>query len=85
MIANRLAAWIRDRKAEIRQAITAARSEPSSTSSPEWYAGLVVSPSSFSRQLGDMQVSLMRANEPQQQTQGHSQAGEEVAVSQQRI
>jgi hypothetical protein len=85
MNSNRLVAWIRDRRAEIRQAMTAARSEPSPTSSPEWYAGLVVSPASFSRQLGDMQVSLMRANESQQQTHGHSQADDEVAVSQQRI
>ena len=56
MISNRLEAWIRDRKADIRQALAAARSEPSPTSSPEWYAGLVVSPASFSRQLGDMQL-----------------------------
>jgi hypothetical protein len=32
---------------------------------PELYTGLVVSPSSFSKQLGDLQVSLQRANAPQ--------------------
>ncbi len=89
MISNRLVAWIRDRKAEFRQ-VTAAKSEPNPTSSPEWYAGLVVSPASFSQQLGDMQLSLMRANESranesQQQTHGHSQTSDEVAVSQQPI
>ena len=98
MISNRLALWIRDRKAEFRQ-VTAAKSEPSPTSSPEWFTGLVVSPASFSQQLGDMQLSLMRANdehanesladEPRadelaQQTHGHAQMGDEVAVSQQR-
>jgi hypothetical protein len=86
MISNRLAAWIRDRKAEIRQALTAARSEPSPNSSPEWYTGLVVSPASFSRQLGEMQLSLMRANnEPYQQTQECSPAIDEIGVSQQRV
>jgi hypothetical protein len=97
MISNRLVAWIRDRKADFRQAMTAARSEPSPTSSPEWYAGLVVSPASFSRQLGDMQLSLMRANESRandhqndhqtahHQTPGSSQENDPVAVSQQRI
>jgi hypothetical protein len=86
MISNRLAAWIRDRKAEIRQVMTAARSEPNPASSPEWYTGLVVSPTSFSRQLGDMQLSLMRANnEPHQQTQECSRAIDEIGVSQQRV
>jgi hypothetical protein len=85
MISNRLEAWIRARKADIRQAMTAARSEPSPTSTPEWYAGLVVSPVAFSRQLGDMQLSLMRANnEPHQQTQGHTHTDNDVAVSQHR-
>lgn len=88
MISNRLVAWIRDRGAEVQKVLAAARSEPSPTSSPEWYAGLVVSPASFSRQLGDMQVSLMRANEPranepQQRTHGRSQSDDHVAVSQQ--
>jgi hypothetical protein len=87
MNSKRLVAWVRDRKAEIRQAMTAAGSEPSPTSCPEWYAGLVVSPASFSRQLGDMQLSLMRANNsaPQQQTQGRNQAEEPVAAIQHRI
>ena len=31
-------------------------------SSPEWYAGLAVSPASFSQQLGNMQISMLRAN-----------------------
>ncbi len=88
MISNRLEAWIRDRKGcgypAAGHTATAARSEPSPTSSPEWYAGLVVSPASFSRQLGDMQLSLMRANvgepgEPNESghhgpgTQGHTE------------
>jgi hypothetical protein len=85
MISNRLGAWFRDRKAEIRQALTAARSEPGTASSPEWYAGLVVSPASFSRQLGDMQLSLLRANAPEpQQAQGRIQTGDPVGVSRQR-
>jgi hypothetical protein len=82
MIRNRLVAWFRDGTAEVWQAITAARSEPSATCSPEWYAGLVVSPTSFSRQLGDMQLSLMRANEIHQQTGGRAKTGDEIAVSQ---
>lgn len=82
MNSNRLVVWIRDRKAEVRQVITAARSEPSPTSSPEWFAGLVVSPVSFSKQLSDMQVSLMRANEMHQQTQGRSETGDQLAVRQ---
>jgi hypothetical protein len=48
--------------AEIRQSLEMENSEPMATDSPEWYTGLVVSPTSFSRQLGDMQVSLMEAN-----------------------
>jgi hypothetical protein len=62
MIRKRLAAWFRDRRAEIGQVMTAAKSEPNAATSPEWYTGLAVSPASFSRQLGDMQISLLRAN-----------------------
>ncbi len=91
MIRNRLAAWFRDRRAEIGQAMTAAKSEPNAATSPEWYAGLAVSPASFSRHLGDMQSSLLRANTPRantarpEQMPVRSQAGEPVAVSQGRV
>jgi len=37
-------------------------SAPTTAGAPEWYAGLAVSPASFSRQLGEMQTSLQRAN-----------------------
>lgn len=83
---NRLAAWFRDRKAEIGQALMAARSEPSTSQSPEWYTGLVVSPTSFSRQLSDMQLSLQRANGSMPRpAPGGSQASEPAALGSQRI
>jgi hypothetical protein len=52
----------REWKAELKQLPGIAHSEPIPTSCPEWYAGLAVSPAAFSRQLGDMQISLLRAN-----------------------
>jgi hypothetical protein len=90
MIRKRLAAWLRDRRAEIGQAMTAAKSETNSATSPEWYTGLAVSPASFSRQLGDMQTSLLRANTARantprpEETERRSQGGDPVAVSQQQ-
>ena len=60
-LALRLREWI----TEMKQTLETARSESRATDSPEWYAGLAVSPASFSTQLGDLQVSLLRANTPQ--------------------
>jgi hypothetical protein len=82
---NRFVAWFRDRKTKVRQAIIAAKSGPGETCAPEWYAGLVVSPASFSRQLGDMQISLMRANEPGQAAERLGQTGTAISVGQHRI
>jgi hypothetical protein len=87
MSSKRLLEWICDRRAYIGRAVAAARAEPGPTSSPEWYAGLVVSPASFSRQLSDMQLSLMRANDPQSddseaKVNGHTE--DEAAMSQRR-
>ncbi len=54
----------------------------SGTSSPEWYTGLVVSPASFSRQLSEMQLSLMRANnEPHPQLRGTRQTAGQVEIA----
>ncbi len=60
-----LVSRIRGWKAELDDVLEGCVSQPSEVSSPEWYAGLAVSPASFSRQLADMQVSLQRANAPQ--------------------
>jgi hypothetical protein len=59
---TKLTTRFREWKAELKQAPGIAHYEPVPTSSPEWFAGLAVSPASFSRQLGDMQLSLLRAN-----------------------
>ena len=58
MLKSRFREWM----AELKQLPAVARSEPAPATSLEWCAGLVVNPASFSRQLGDMQVSLLRAN-----------------------
>jgi hypothetical protein len=50
----------REWTAELRQ--IPAMSDSGRTGAPEWYAGLAVCPAAFSRQLGDMQLSLLRAN-----------------------
>lgn len=57
-LAERFRAW----QEGIKQALNVSESDRNGTYSPEWYAGLVVSPASFSRQLGDLQASLVRAN-----------------------
>jgi hypothetical protein len=57
-LAERFRTW----QAAIRRTLEVTASDPGTTNSPEWYAGLAVSPASFSRQLGDMQASLVRAN-----------------------
>lgn len=69
----------REWKNETIQAMKSASSEPNSASSPEWYAGLAVSPSAFSQQLGNMQLSLIRENQSLRGTNG-----ERVAVRQRR-
>lgn len=80
-----LAARIRDWKSEIQQAMAVARSEPHATDWPEWYAGLAVSPASFSRQLGQMQVSILRASTPlMNQAEADHAESEHVAVSARR-
>jgi hypothetical protein len=58
MLTTRFREW----KAELMRIPVNNHSVPAATSSPEWYTGLAVSPASFSRQLGDMQLSLLRAN-----------------------
>jgi hypothetical protein len=63
-----LAEQFREWTAEMKRTREAARSGPASTDFPEWYTGLEVSPASFSRQLGDMQTSLLKANAPEATT-----------------
>jgi hypothetical protein len=75
----RFRAWI----AEMKETLETAKSEPA-TNSPEWYAGLAVSPASFSRQLGDLQVSLLRANTPRANAPQPAGVGAPVAVRSQR-
>lgn len=50
-------AWI----AEIKHTLDSGRSQPPVPGPPEWYTGLAVSPASFSRQLGTMQIALQAA------------------------
>lgn len=57
-LANRLLEW----KADMMRTIDAGADDPNAARYPEWYAGLAVSPASFSRQLGSMQVAMLRAN-----------------------
>ena len=57
-LATKLRGW----KTDIRRTLDTGRSESAPAGSPEWYAGLAVSPASFSRQLGDMQTAMLRAN-----------------------
>lgn len=55
-LSERLLRW----KAEIRR--NPEEDDRYPVSSPDWFAGLAVSPASFSRQLGDMQVAMLQAN-----------------------
>jgi len=57
-----LTARIREWKSEMKQTLEASNSVPTATDSPQWYAGLAVSPAAFSRQLGDMQLSMLKEN-----------------------
>jgi hypothetical protein len=59
-----LAAHFRKWRTEMMQTIETTESRPNPENAPEWYAGLVVSPAAFSQQLGDLQISLQRANQP---------------------
>jgi hypothetical protein len=83
---NSPAARFRNWMAEIRQFLEAAKSEPAMTDSPEWYAGLAVSPASFSGQLGELQTSLLRANtqQPAKAAAGKA-AAEQIPVRARRI
>lgn len=58
------------------QTIETTESRPNPENAPEWYTGLVVSPASFSQQLGDLQVSLQRAN----QSSAESMSAQQVPV-----
>lgn len=55
-----LTARFREWKAEVKRTLEAGTSGPVEAGLPEWYTGLAVSPASFSRQLGDMQVAMLR-------------------------
>ncbi len=55
-----LTARFREWKADVRRTLEAGTSGPTEAGSPEWYTGLAVSPASFSRQLGDMQIAMLR-------------------------
>jgi hypothetical protein len=55
-LTERLRGW----KTEVKRTLEAPDAERAASLSPSWYAGLAVSPASFSRQLGEMQLSLLR-------------------------
>ncbi len=55
-LTKRLHGW----KTEVKKTLEAPDAERAASHSPAWYAGLAVSPASFSRQLGEMQLSLLR-------------------------
>jgi len=55
-LTKRLHGW----KTEVKRTMEAPDAERAASHSPAWYAGLAVSPASFSRQLGEMQLSLQR-------------------------
>jgi hypothetical protein len=55
-LTKRLHGW----KTEVKRTLEAPDAERAASHSPTWYAGLAVSPASFSRQLGEMQLSLLR-------------------------
>jgi hypothetical protein len=55
-LTERLRGW----KAEVKRTLEAPDAERAASLSPTWYAGLAVSPASFSHQLGEMQLSLLR-------------------------
>jgi hypothetical protein len=55
-LTERLRGW----KTEVKRTLEAPDAERAASLSPAWYAGLAVSPASFSRQLGEMQLSLLR-------------------------
>jgi hypothetical protein len=55
-LTKRLHGW----KTEVKRTLEAPDAERAASHSPAWYAGLAVSPASFSHQLGEMQLSLMR-------------------------
>ena len=57
-LSERFSEW----KTEMKRVIETGNAVPVAAASPEWYVGLAVSPVSFSRQLGDMQVAMLRAN-----------------------
>lgn len=57
-----LATRLREWKTELKRTIEAGTAGPAVTGSPDWYAGLAVSPASFSQQLGDMQIAMLSAN-----------------------
>jgi len=56
---------IQEWKSEVQAVLETCESRPKEEHEPQWYAGLAVSPASFSQQLADMQVSLQRANTTQ--------------------
>jgi hypothetical protein len=63
MIWASLAAHFRKWKNQTTQVMNVAGREPNAAISPEWYAGLAVSPAAFSNQLSEMQISLLRAGQ----------------------
>ena len=82
-----MVAKLRGWQAQIKETLRESKSRPNELDSAMW-AGMAVSPDSFSRQLGEMQVSLQRANTPQtlergfeQMDSGQAGAGRMVASS----
>jgi len=59
-LVTRLRGW----KAEAEEMLRPCSSGPSEGIAASWYAGMAVSPASFSRQLTEMESALVRANEP---------------------
>jgi hypothetical protein len=82
-IIGRFREWI----SEASQAMNPGEAGSNSATLPDLYTGLAVSPASFSRQLGELQTSLLRANTSQSacaEKDGGSAEEEKVAVKKRR-
>lgn len=65
-------------KAGAREVLEAAAEDGLVPDSQHWYTGLVVNATSFSSQLGGLQLSLQRANSPQAHAMEPEQAPQEL-------
>lgn len=87
---NRKVGWVKTRKTIIDGLRQAKRDlltipEPASSGSSAAYAGLPIDPTEFSSQLGKLQTSLHRANQPVIGAQPASQSGAETRTGKKNV